>query len=103
MIAGPLTVASAGTSPLALRIVSPNPAVGAASFAFQLPNAATISLDVFDVQGRVVATLAHGTWPAGLHTVPWNGEDSVRPQPGVYLVRLRLPSATREVRVVRMR
>ncbi len=103
VLAGPITVAGAVTSRLALRILSPNPGAGAATFAFELPHAATISLDVFDVQGRIVATLARGSWPSGLHTVLWNGQESAPPRPGVYLVRLRVPSASREVRVVRMR
>jgi flagellar hook assembly protein FlgD len=46
---------------------------------------------LFDVTGRQVRRLAHGTYTAGAHDLAWDGRDaSGRPMaPGVYLARLK--------------
>jgi len=57
---------------------------------FALPEARNVRLDVFDVSGRMVKTLAQGPMGAGLHTLSWNGtgnSGSHLPS-GVYLYRL---------------
>jgi len=49
-----------------------------------------VRLEVFDLLGRRVATLAQGNYPAGFHAVTWDmrdaGGSAVRP--GVYAYRL---------------
>jgi hypothetical protein len=75
----------------ALRGATPNPARTLAHIAFDLPAQAAVSLQVFDVSGRVVRTLAHSSMPAGAHVVAWDGRDANgrRAPAGVYLYRLR--------------
>jgi len=63
----------------------PNPFNPSTSIAFSLPREVPVSLKVFDVLGREVATILDGTKQAGDHTVGWNagGHPS-----GVYFYRL---------------
>lgn len=50
----------------------PNPAVNAAHFAYQLPEAAEVRLEVYDMLGRRVATLIETFQQAGSHRVSFN-------------------------------
>lgn len=69
----------------------PNPARGAASIRFTLTQKAEISIDVYDVSGRKVSTIANGKFESGKHDILWNrkNEKGVRIPQGVYFVRLR--------------
>ncbi len=82
---------------LALDEPWPNPAANSVSIAFELPEPQSVSLAVYDLAGRRVATLSEGELPAGRHTVSWNcaGESS-----GVYLLRLETAGAALSRRVV---
>lgn len=57
----------------AFRIVPPrpNPAWGPVHLGFSLARAARLSLDIVDVGGRHVATLARGTFEPGAHEFTW--------------------------------
>jgi hypothetical protein len=65
----------------------PNPFSNATTLRFDLPRAERVRLEVFDLQGRRVATLANGDWPAGSHAIEWTRRSStgVPVQPGVYV------------------
>jgi flagellar hook assembly protein FlgD len=56
-----------------------------------------VSLQVFDVAGRLVRTLTERRLETGTHTVAWNALDRAgRPVPaGVYYYRLNTPEETR--------
>jgi streptogramin lyase len=70
----------------ALAPLSPNPSRGPLRARFALPYESHVRLSVIDLQGREVAVLADGTFPAGRHETSWNG---ARPIPsGVYFVRM---------------
>ena len=89
-----------------LRAVSPNPyrAAGGsfASVRFALPSAQHARLDVLDVSGRVVATLADGVLAAGEHLTQWNGRSDagIEAPPAVYVVRLAAGTGTRSTEFV---
>jgi hypothetical protein len=53
-----------------------------------------VNLEVFDVAGRRIASLAHTTLPAGDHGLHWSSRDErgERLPAGVYFIRLNLPS-----------
>ncbi len=65
----------------------PNPTSGLVAVPFCLPEAGTASLEVFDVQGRCVATLARGPLSAGVHVRLWPANAAA---PGIYLVRFQV-------------
>ena len=70
---------------------TPNPFNPSTLIQFNLPVAAVVRLEVFDLRGRRVATLAHDEYPAGIHAVHWSGKDDTgRPlAAGVYFYSLR--------------
>lgn len=77
-------------APVAFALRAPNPARGNTTLEFGLPAEADVSLEVIDMAGRRVASLAEGRHSAGLHRVTWTGETSSgRAAPGMYLVRLQ--------------
>ena len=57
---------------------------------FSLPSHTRVKLEVFDVSGRHLQTLADKTYSAGSHTLYWNGCDAKgrKIAQGVYLVRM---------------
>ncbi|NOX37502.1 MAG: T9SS type A sorting domain-containing protein [Calditrichaeota bacterium] len=54
----------------------PNPFNPATTIAFELPTAARVQLAIFDITGRQIRTLANRSFPAGRHTLIWDGRDS---------------------------
>jgi hypothetical protein len=66
----------------------PNPARGPIAFEIALPEESPVNVEAYDVNGRKVATLAHGRLPAGYHTVRWDGA-AQGASAGVYFVRAR--------------
>jgi hypothetical protein len=63
----------------------PNPADDAVTIRYGLPTDGRVTLSVYDLSGRRVATLAEGERAAGRHEVVWDCADV---RPGVYLCRL---------------
>ncbi len=71
----------------------PNPFRGGTTFRFAVPKAADVRLDLFDLQGRRVTTLAHQRFDAGWHDVEWSRtrSDGTPVHAGIYLVRMTAP------------
>ena len=63
----------------------PNPFNPVTQIQFELPSASGVSLVVYDLLGRNVATLVNGTMGAGVHTEAW---DASRCASGIYFARL---------------
>jgi Tol biopolymer transport system component len=82
---------AASSLPTVFRLypAEPNPFSAGTRVRFDLPRAARVSLEVFDLQGRRVARLADEPLLAGAHVREWAGlsERGGRTQPGVYLCR----------------
>lgn len=90
-----VSVADDPTTEFGLGALFPNPARGALRVEFALPRATDLNLDVLDVQGRRVATLAEGYSPAGRHEVIWNGMAAGGPaRSGIYFIRMRAAGRT---------
>ncbi|HLA63089.1 MAG TPA: T9SS type A sorting domain-containing protein, partial [Rhodothermales bacterium] len=75
---------------------TPNPATGAATVAYTLPEAARVRVTVYDVLGRAVAVLAEGAQSAGAHTAAL---DAAALPAGPYLVVLDADGARATTRV----
>ncbi len=63
----------------------PNPFNPTTQISFEIPASAHVKLEVFNMAGQKVATLADEEMSAGLHTVTW---DASHNSSGVYLYRL---------------
>jgi flagellar hook assembly protein FlgD len=74
----------------ALGPVSPNPFRGSALISYSAAKAATVSIEIFDVSGRLVKTVQSGLVDAGTHQATWDGTDSAgsKVARGVYFCRM---------------
>ena len=90
----------------ALKGSYPNPFRTETRIGFSLAEPAEVTLEVFDMLGRKVATLARGEEMAARHyEVTWDGRDASGRQlaPGVYLYRIRASTFTGTGRTVLVR
>jgi oligosaccharide 4-alpha-D-glucosyltransferase len=77
----------------ALHPCYPNPFNGQTRVSFDLPRASLVKLDVFNMLGQRVATLADTSFPAGKHELSWNA--AALPS-GVYVLRLQAGTVVRQ-------
>jgi hypothetical protein len=91
--------------PLSFSSPWPNPARQSAHWAYSVPQAAQVQVDVFDVTGRHVHTVASGERGAGRGELSWDlRDDGGRPvDAGLYFVKARLGAGewTKRLIVVR--
>lgn len=69
----------------------PNPFNPQTNIRFEIPNSGHVSLDIFDIQGKKVASLFDGSSEAGQHDIVWNATS--RPS-GIYFCRLTTENET---------
>lgn len=85
----------------------PNPFNPRTAIQFEIPadHTGEIRLQVFDVGGKPVKTLAKGTWSPGTHTVEWNGtnEAGQAAASGVYYYVLKSGSLSLSKKMVFLR
>lgn len=88
-----------------LSTASPNPFRTTTRIRFGLARPGAVRLELFDMQGRRIRTLAAGVLPPGAHGASWDGRDGSgnRVRAGVYFVRLVTPSESLTSRVVSLR
>lgn len=81
-----------GDSPRALQLAppSPNPATAAVTIQFVVPRRDRFALEIHDVAGRRIRSLADGRLDPGAYTLVWDLQDErgARVPNGVYLVKL---------------
>lgn len=79
----------------------PNPIHGRGEFRFALPRAGAATLGVYDVTGRRVRELVHGSLGAGSHAIAWDGDGTggTRVGAGVYWARLEFEGRTLSRRI----
>jgi hypothetical protein len=88
-----------------LALASGNPTRGGARFQLQLPSARSVVMEVHDVAGRRIRSLASGWLGAGAHSLAWDGTDASGRSvgSGVYFVRLTAGNESQTSRVVVIR
>ena len=99
-----LSGAVAGRLTLAAPV--PNPFRDRAQLRFDVPRAGAAVLEVYDVNGRRVATLLSGERiAAGHHSVSWSGRDQAgrAVAPGVYFAKLVAAGETRTRKLTLLR
>jgi len=105
----PNNVGVAGGPPAArdrFEALGPNPFRTSTTLAFTLAHAGRVDVAVYDVLGREVRVVAHGSWlAAGTQRLAWDGRDAAGREAGagVYFVRVHTPMATWTRMVVRVR
>ena len=97
----------ATTAPrLDFRIAAaPNPFTQNASIHWTLPEAADVSLSIYDAAGRRVREMARGRVSAGAHSLMWDGRDDRGSAVGAGVYWMRLKAGSQEVKasVARLR
>ncbi|MBC8423574.1 hypothetical protein H8E07_05585 [bacterium] len=76
-------------SSFVVRVRGRNPFVDQITFTLELPEESEVETSIYGADGRRIAQLAHGTWPAGRHDFRWDGRNTrglVVPA-GVYFCR----------------
>lgn len=81
---------------------SPNPFNPETQISFALSKPATVKLDVYNIAGQRVKTLADMYLPAGSHVRAWHGENSSGTQcaSGVYFYRLQVDGVARSRKMI---
>ena len=90
---------------LTIEPPSPNPFRDYTTMQYVLPEAADVSVHVYDILGRRIATLADRRQTAGQHTLRWNGTGSggAPTASGMYFIRMTIGDAHHVHKVVRIR
>ena len=85
--------------------IAPNPFRGMTNVSWNLPRAAFVTVDVYDVRGRRVAALSPGFSDAGRGSLAWDGRASsgARVAPGAYFVRWEADGRTAGEKVLHLR
>lgn len=78
----------------------PNPFNPSTLLRFNLATPTTARLEVYDLRGRKIATLAYGYYSAGPHQIQWNATGLPS---GVYIYRLTTPSGSESRRCLLMK
>lgn len=94
----------ASSRTIALSAPRPNPSPAGARFELELGRSTDVSVDVYDMSGRRVASLAHGRLEPGMHGFAWDGRDGAgKPAPpGLYAVRAEAGGEVASRRVVKL-
>jgi hypothetical protein len=83
-----------------LSLAYPNPFNPSTIIKYQIPTAGIVSLKVYDILGKEVATLVDEYKPAGSYEVKFNAEGFVS---GVYFYRIHMDSFTQTKKMILMR
>jgi hypothetical protein len=88
-----------------LEVPEPNPGRDGFAIRFELATAGWAQVQVYDIVGRCIATLAEGPADAGRHITGWDTRtaDGSRAAPGIYFVRLMTRSEALTAKVVLVR
>ncbi|NNF06618.1 MAG: T9SS type A sorting domain-containing protein [Candidatus Eisenbacteria bacterium] len=94
--------AGLNTRTMLLGLSYPNPAKLNASIPFAVGATQDITLEIYDVTGRKVMTLAEASFEPGQYNINWNGQNSSgqRVSPGVYYYVLQSRSDRQSKKIV---
>ena len=88
---------SGSSNAVAIQLSQPEPNPASAGVALRMSLAApgAVELNLYDVGGGFVRSLANGPFDSGVHEIRWDGSDGAgrRVAPGVYFVVLRAGGA----------
>ena len=104
LLNGPVAIDDPGLVPAQNLLLQnyPNPFNPSTTIAFDLPQAASATLSVYDLKGQLITTLLDANLAAGRHSCLWNGADQAGNgvASGIYFYRLSLPGHTESRRML---
>lgn len=80
----------------------PNPFSGTTFISFSLPDEGKVTIDIYDLNGRIVKNLTEKFFNSGTAAVVWTGDDNQgnRVNPGTYVCRMVIGNSTGTIRMV---
>ncbi len=80
----------------------PNPFNPCTRIRYALPASRRVQIKIYDINGRLVRTLADSNQPAGLHSLVWNGKsDSGTSCPsGIYFLRIGQAPKSKSIKLI---
>ncbi|MCF7912461.1 MAG: T9SS type A sorting domain-containing protein [Candidatus Cloacimonetes bacterium] len=80
----------------------PNPFNPTTEFAFQLAESQYVNLDIYNIKGQKVRSLAAREYPAGYYQITWNGRDDQdrKLASGIYFSRFTCPQVSKYHKVL---
>jgi hypothetical protein len=81
------------TAPKAAMSSYPNPFTQEINFSFALAADKNVTIDIYDMQGKIVIQLTNKPYKAGNHVIKWNSADAPS---GLYIVKLRMGNSATE-------
>jgi hypothetical protein len=82
-----MDASSIGSAAFGITSIAPSPTTGEARVEFSLPQAGHVKVDVIDVRGREVASLANQDMEPGSHHLAWSAKGSAAAAAGTYFLR----------------
>jgi hypothetical protein len=75
----------------------PNPFNPTTNISFSLANDSAVKIDVYNIKGQLIKTVANAEYEAGLHKITWNGKDTngKKVSSGMYFYKLSTNNYTR--------
>jgi len=82
--------------------IFPNPVTTSADISFYLKEAGPVTMEIFDMQGRIISTIIDERLSAGTHTLKWNGRDNADSKlaDGLYVVKVGTSGYTTTGRIM---
>jgi hypothetical protein len=82
----------------------PNPFRAGTAIEFSLPSAGPVSVDIYDLQGRLIRTIRDPFLPAGSHRLSWDGLDEFgeATPSGVYFAQVKGENRALAAKLVRV-
>ncbi len=80
--------------------VYPNPFNSTSKINFKMPSAGHVTVNVFDISGRLVRNIAEQTYGTGHHTLEWKGEGL---SGGVYFTHISVGNRSEYVKMILMK
>lgn len=89
---------------LTIKKASPNPFSSYTQIEFTLLESSHVCLDIYNQEGLKILTLDQGQFPAGQHSLTWDGSDHYQRHvpPGLYYCQLRSETETSIIKLVVM-
>jgi spore coat protein A len=106
-LAGGMEVTEPSDAELGARLDqnTPNPFNPVTTIRFQLTASSPVDLKIYNVAGQEVRTLASRSFPAGLHSLEWDGKDNsgTSVPSGVYFYQLRSGEFTQQKKMLMLK
>ncbi len=92
-------------SNLSLKQNMPNPFHDFTNISYTMKDAEFLTLEIYDIRGKLVRTLHQGMQTTGDHSIDWNGTNNAgyRVVPGVYFCRFQTEKTTEALKLLMLR